>query len=120
VAAEAPQIDVVVVQPTPFCNIDCTYCYLPTRNDKTLIAQSTVRNLFAKLFASGWANQSVNVIWHAGEPLVAPPAFYREAFETIERLRSPDIGIMHSVPHDLGAVARQPGRTRRDVCVLCR
>ena len=95
-AADAPQIDVVVVQPTPFCNIDCTYCYLPTRNDKTLIAQSTVRNLFAKLFASGWANQSVNVIWHAGEPLVAPPAFYREAFEAIERLRPPDIGIMHS------------------------
>ena len=95
--AEAPRIDVVVVQPTPFCNIDCTYCYLPSRNDKTLIAQSTVRNLFAKLFASGWANQSVNVIWHAGEPLVAPLGFYREAFEAIERLRPPDIGIMHSV-----------------------
>ncbi|HTI82280.1 MAG TPA: cyclophane-forming radical SAM/SPASM peptide maturase GrrM/OscB [Acetobacteraceae bacterium] len=93
---EAPRIDVVVVQPTPFCNIDCTYCYLPSRNDKTLIAQSTVRNLFAKLFASGWASQSVNVIWHAGEPLVAPLAFYREAFEAIERLRPPDIGIMHS------------------------
>ncbi len=93
---EAPQVDVVVVQPTPFCNIDCTYCYLPSRNDKTLIAQSTVRNLFSKLFASGWANQSVNVIWHAGEPLVAPPALYREAFEAIERLRPPDIGIMHS------------------------
>ncbi len=95
-AAEVPQIDVVVVQPTPFCNIDCTYCYLPGRNDKTLIAQSTVHNLFAKLFASGWANQSVNVIWHAGEPLVAPPAFYREAFAAIERLRPPDIGIAHS------------------------
>jgi len=96
VTVEAPRIDVVVVQPTPFCNIDCTYCYLPSRNDKTLIAQSTVRNLFAKLFASGWASQSVNVIWHAGEPLVAPLAFYREAFEAIERLRPPDIGIMHS------------------------
>jgi uncharacterized protein len=95
-AAEPPRIDVVVVQPTPFCNIDCTYCYLPSRNDKTLIAQSTVHNLFAKLFGSGWANQSVNVIWHAGEPLVAPLAFYREAFEAIERLRPPETDIMHS------------------------
>jgi uncharacterized protein len=95
VAAD-PRIDVVVVQPTPFCNIDCTYCYLPSRNDRTLIAQSTVRNLFEKLFASGWANQCVNVIWHAGEPLVVPIAFYREAFATIERLRPAEIGIMHS------------------------
>jgi len=91
-----PRIDVVVVQPTPFCNIDCTYCYLPSRNDRTVIAQSTVRNLFQKLFASGWANQCVNVIWHAGEPLVVPIAFYREAFEAIEHLRPSDIGIMHS------------------------
>lgn len=97
VAAEPPRIDVIVVQPTPFCNIDCTYCYLPGRNDRTLIEQSTIRNLFEKLFASGWANQCVNVIWHAGEPLVAPIAFYREAFEAIERLRPPDIGIMHSI-----------------------
>jgi uncharacterized protein len=96
VGREAPRIDVVVVQPTPFCNIDCTYCYLPSRNDRTLIAQSTIRNLFEKLFASGWANQSVNVIWHAGEPLVAPIAFYREAFEAIEKLRPCEIDIMHS------------------------
>ena len=94
---DAPRIDVVVVQPTPFCNIDCTYCYLPSRNDKTLIAQSTVRNLFEKLFASGWASPSVNVIWHAGEPLVAPIALYREAFEAIERLRPREIDIMHSI-----------------------
>ncbi len=94
--AADPRIDVVVVQPTPFCNIDCNYCYLPSRNDRTVIAQSTVRNLFEKLFASGWANQAVNVIWHAGEPLVAPIAFYREAFEMIESLRPADIGIMHS------------------------
>ena len=97
VAAEQPRIDVVVVQPTPFCNIDCSYCYLPSRNDRTLIEQSTVRNLFERLFASGWANQSVNVIWHAGEPLVAPIAFYSEAFEAIERLRPPDVGIVHSI-----------------------
>jgi uncharacterized protein len=96
VGRDAPRIDVVVVQPTPFCNIDCTYCYLPSRNDKTLIAQSTVRNLFEKLFGSGWASPSVNVIWHAGEPLVAPIAFYREAFEAIERLRPREIDIMHS------------------------
>ncbi len=96
VAAGAPRIDVVVVQPTPFCNINCTYCYLPSRNDRTVIEQSTVHNLFAKLFASGWANQTVNVIWHAGEPLVVPIKVYRAAFETIERLRPEHRCIVHS------------------------
>ena len=27
----APE-QLVVIQPTPFCNIDCDYCYLPDRN----------------------------------------------------------------------------------------
>jgi uncharacterized protein len=92
-----PRVDVVVVQPTPFCNIACTYCYLPQRDDRTLIEQSTVRNLFAKLFTSGWAGPRINVIWHAGEPLVAPIAFYREAFETIELLRPEHVCIVHSI-----------------------
>jgi uncharacterized protein len=95
--AAVPRVDVVVVQPTPFCNIACTYCYLPQRDDRSLIERSTVENLFAKLFASGWAARQVNVIWHAGEPLVAPIALYRQAFETIERLRPEDVCIVHSI-----------------------
>lgn len=92
-----PRIDVVVVQPTPFCNINCSYCYLPTRNDKTVLEQDTVINLFAKLFDSGWAAPHVNVIWHAGEPLVMPIDFYRQAFATIERLRPEQVCITHSI-----------------------
>jgi len=26
-----PKIQLMVVQATPFCNIDCKYCYLPDR-----------------------------------------------------------------------------------------
>ncbi len=92
-----PQVDVVVVQPTPFCNINCSYCYLPSRNDRTVIAQSTVANLFSKVFGSGWAAPQITVIWHAGEPLAVPVAFYREAFASIERLRLADhVCVGHS------------------------
>jgi uncharacterized protein len=42
-----PQIGMVVVQPTAFCNINCTYCYLPDRDNKHVIAQSTVTRLFS-------------------------------------------------------------------------
>lgn len=98
--AGRPEIEMVIIQPTPFCNINCSYCYLPDRGNKHVIAQSTVTKLFAELFASGWINPEITVLWHAGEPLAAPVAFYREAFATIERLRPKDgpwpIVVKHS------------------------
>jgi uncharacterized protein len=84
------------VQPTPFCNINCSYCYLPQRSVTTVMAQDTIVTLFTKLFSSGWMAPHVTVIWHAGEPLVVPVAFYETAFEAIERLR-PALEIRHSI-----------------------
>jgi uncharacterized protein len=94
---DTPTIGVVVVQPTPFCNINCTYCYLPQRNDKTVMRQDTLRTLFEKVFASGWLDEGLTVIWHAGEPLVLPPAFYQAAFEAIEALRPAGLHLQHSI-----------------------
>src|SRR5471032_3089530 len=92
-----PEVGTVVIQPTAFCNINCTYCYLPDRNNKHVLAQSTVARLFTELFASGWALPELTVIWHAGEPLVAPISFYREAFDTIERLRPESVVVKHAI-----------------------
>jgi uncharacterized protein len=92
-----PLLDTVVVQPTPFCNINCTYCYLPHRNVKTVMEQSTVSALFEKVFASGWTGEGLTVIWHAGEPLVVPIAFYQIAFATIEALRPQSLQLRHSI-----------------------
>ena len=91
-----PEIGMVVVQPTAFCNIACTYCYLPDRSNKHVIAQTTVTRLFEQIFASGWASSEITVIWHAGEPLVVPVSFYREAFATIERMRPASVHVRHS------------------------
>jgi uncharacterized protein len=92
-----PVIETVVVQPTPFCNINCSYCYLPKRNVTTVMAQDTIVTLFTKLFSSGWMQPHVTIIWHAGEPLVVPVTFYQTAFEAIENLRPGAIEIRHSV-----------------------
>ncbi len=92
----APEIGMVVVQPTAFCNIACTYCYLPDRSNKHVIAQSTVTRLFEQIFASGWSCSEITVIWHAGEPLVVPASFYSEAFATIERMRPASVHLKHS------------------------
>jgi uncharacterized protein len=91
-----PTIDLLVVQPTPFCNIDCKYCYLPDRNSKAVVAPQTLHNLFSQVFASGWVQNCLSVVWHAGEPMVLPIAFYRGAFAMIESLRPRNVSVVHS------------------------
>ncbi len=92
-----PTIETVVLQPTPFCNINCTYCYLPQRDVKSAMTQATIASLFEKIFASGWSDSYLTVIWHAGEPLVLPIAYYRQAFETIESLRPASLHLRHAI-----------------------
>jgi uncharacterized protein len=91
-----PKIELLVIQPTPFCNIDCRYCYLPNRNSKAIVAPETLSNLFSQVFASGWARDCLSVVWHAGEPMVLPIGFYRDAFRIIDRLKPADLLVTHS------------------------
>jgi uncharacterized protein len=91
-----PTIDLLVIQPTPFCNIDCKYCYLPDRNSKAVVSLRTLHNLFSQVFASGWLGNGLSVVWHAGEPMVLPIGFYRDAFALIERLRPKGLAVVHS------------------------
>jgi uncharacterized protein len=91
-----PLLETLVVQPTPFCNINCSYCYLPQRNVTSVIEQSVVTTLFEKVFASGWTGEGLTVIWHAGEPLVVPVSFYETAFTAIEKIRPAALQLRHS------------------------
>jgi uncharacterized protein len=91
-----PRIELLVVQPTPFCNIDCSYCYLPHRSSKAVVSEQTLVNLFSQVFASGWVDGCLPVVWHAGEPLVLPPKFYVDAFRMIDRLRPAGVAVSHA------------------------
>jgi uncharacterized protein len=91
-----PQIQLLVVQPTPFCNIDCRYCYLPDRTNKSVVTEATLNNLFSQVFASGWAEDGLSIVWHAGEPMVLPIAFYRRAFALIDELKPAGLPVNHS------------------------
>jgi uncharacterized protein len=59
------------------------------------VSERTLDNLFAKLFASGWARQRLDLAWHAGEPTVLPIEFYRRAFAIMERRRPRDLEVTH-------------------------
>ena len=73
----------LVLQPTPFCNIDCSYCYLPQRDERSRMDINTVRLAARRLREDGLLADELTVVWHAGEPLVLPPAYYEEAFAVI-------------------------------------
>jgi uncharacterized protein len=90
-------IHTLVLQPTPFCNINCSYCYLPQRDAKTVMTLETVVAIFEKIFASGWSSPHLTVIWHAGEPLVLPVSYYQAAFEAIEALRPASLELRHCI-----------------------
>jgi uncharacterized protein len=93
----APTIDTVVLQPTPFCNIACKYCYLPERSNTASMSLETVSAVMKKVFASGWSAPWLTVIWHAGEPLVMPIEYYEKAFALVEELRPDGIEVRHAI-----------------------
>ncbi len=70
----------LILQPTPFCNIDCGYCYLPGRSDRHRMPFEIVEASIRFVFQHALAAPDFTVVWHAGEPLVLPVAWYRQAF----------------------------------------
>jgi len=89
-------LDLLVIQPTPFCNLDCSYCYLPDRANRKRMPQETLERTFAWVLESGLVLRPFTIVWHAGEPLVLPPAFYEAAFETAARFISSDCKPTHA------------------------
>lgn len=72
----------LVLQPTPFCNLDCSYCYLPNREARSRMSLETVRRAAEFVCEIGY-DAPLRVSWHVGEPMVVPAAWYQEAHEVL-------------------------------------
>jgi uncharacterized protein len=92
-------IQMVVMQSTAGCNMNCDYCYLSeaSRKSNRTFPIASIQDLFSNIFTSRHAGESIVVVWHSGEPLLLKPAYYDEAIDTIRRLakkhRGPDFKI---------------------------
>lgn len=84
-AGQVGPLELLVIQPTPFCNLDCSYCYLPDRLNKRKISLETVEKALNWAFSSGLVRQPFTLLWHAGEPMVLPATFYEQATVLLER-----------------------------------
>jgi uncharacterized protein len=93
----ALKTQLLVLQPTPFCNLDCDYCYLPDRQSTARMAVQTAARAARRLLEDGLVGDELTVVWHAGEPLVVPVAFYEEAFDAIAAALGSAVKITHSI-----------------------
>jgi uncharacterized protein len=84
-AGQVGPLELLVIQPTPFCNLDCSYCYLPDRSNKRKMTLETLEKTFNWVFSSGLVRQPFTLLWHAGEPMVLPASFYEQATLALER-----------------------------------
>jgi uncharacterized protein len=85
----------MVLQPTPFCNIDCAYCYLSGRQSTAAMSLKTLDQACSLVFDSGWVGRRLDVAWHGGEPLVVPLGWYERAFELMESRRPVSLELKH-------------------------
>ncbi|MEM7010785.1 MAG: radical SAM protein, partial [Verrucomicrobiota bacterium] len=89
-------LGVLVIQPSPFCNLDCDYCYLPNRMSKTRMEMSTLRKVMERVWESGLVADGFQLLWHAGEPLAVPVHWYEEAFDVINSFPGARQRILHT------------------------
>lgn len=87
----------LILQPTPFCNINCDYCYLPHRNDRRVMSIDMVRAAVDFVFREELNAPDLTVVWHAGEPLVVAADWYREAFRAVERMSPAGVRLPHAI-----------------------
>jgi uncharacterized protein len=93
---DAGPLELLVLQPTPFCNIDCSYCYLPDRQSTKKMSPRTLQQALDWVFSSGLVREPFSLLWHAGEPLVMPPEFYEEAMAILGQANRTGMHVSHS------------------------
>ena len=95
--APALKTRLLILQPTPFCNIACDYCYLPDRDATARMSLATVRAAARRLRDDGLLGEPLTVVWHAGEPLAVPVAFYADAVGAIAEELGECCEVSHAI-----------------------
>ena len=76
-------LELLVLQPSPFCNLNCSYCYLPNRSDRHRMSMATLSAALSKVSGSPLLGKRLSLIWHAGEPMAVPIDWYERALAIV-------------------------------------
>jgi len=89
-------LKLLIIQSTPLCNLDCSYCYLPDKTKHHPISIDVLQSLMQNLVDSEILGTHLPVVWHVGEPMLMSPTFYEEAFSILEKFNSHKCQLIHS------------------------
>jgi uncharacterized protein len=95
VDAAEPRLRLLVLQPTPFCNIDCSYCYLSARQSRARMSLETLALACRLVFESPRLDRLLEVAWHGGEPLAVPLRWYEDAVALMAERRPAGLQLTH-------------------------
>lgn len=75
----------LVLQPTSYCNLDCSYCYLQHRDDRSQMSDATLTAIARNVLAPCPPDKRPLIVWHGGEPMTLPADWYHHAFTLLAR-----------------------------------
>jgi uncharacterized protein len=93
----ADPLSLLILQPTPFCNLACDYCYLTTTSNPARMSLEVLSGIVRAVPRLAKLPPRLTLVWHAGEPLVVPVDWYRSAFDVCAVLGDGDTRIDHSI-----------------------
>jgi len=70
------------LQPTTFCNLNCSYCYLPDREKQLTMSPEITLRLSGDILSE---QRYVNILWHAGEPMAGGLRHFKNLFEPFSK-----------------------------------
>lgn len=91
-----PEINLLILQSTSFCNLDCAYCYLPERHIKRNMPVEVARQAARRVAESELLGKQLTVVWHAGEPTSIGLDYYREAIAAINAEFPSTVRVEHN------------------------
>lgn len=90
-----PKVQMLRVQATPACNLNCSYCYIPAsvRRQTSLMPMPVLETLLRRLADEDLLEERLAVSWHGAEPLMAGLAWYEEASARLDAILGRGIEI---------------------------
>jgi uncharacterized protein len=79
------QVSTVIVKVTHRCNLDCLYCYENITKQGEDMHLATFRQLASQVLQASQKHE-ITFLFHGGEPLLLPNAWYEEAIQTAQDL----------------------------------
>jgi uncharacterized protein len=81
-----------LIKPTHSCNLRCKYCFAEKYGYDASLLDIKKLKKYLSLLANNY--EYVNVVWHGGEPLMAPMDYYEEIYDYCKKL---DTNFMYSI-----------------------